>query len=264
MISLTGFLLTLQPSETVAEKPNNQNETSAKTEINLWDRLWYRDDQLAFELLEGGDAETAAQLFQDEKWKSIANYRNGEWGPALNGFANDLSADGFYNQANSLAQLGSLNEAIEKYDRALELNPKDDDAQFNRDLIEELLQKQQEQQKEEKKDNEGQQSESPDQSNQDDGEQADDPSSDAPYQENQQQQTEGADPEETDKSQSDGELTKDEQLALNEEEQKQALEQWLRRVPDNPGGLLKRKFRYETEQRLRKGDYRYRQSEEPW
>ena len=175
-----------------------------------------------------------------------------------------MSADGFYNQANSLAQLGSLNEAIEKYDRALELNPKDDDAQFNRDLIKKLLQKQQEQQKEEKKDNEGQQSESPDQSNQDDGEQADDPSSDAPYQENQQQQTEGADPEETDKSQSDGELTKDEQLALNEEEQKQALEQWLRRVPDNPGGLLKRKFRYETEQRLRKGDYRYRQSEEPW
>ena len=151
MISLTGFLLTLQPSETVAEKPNNQNETSAKTEINLWDRLWYRDDQLAFELLEGGDAETAAQLFQDEKWKSIANYRNREWGPALNGFANDLSADGFYNQANSLAQLGSLNEAIEKYDRALELNPKDDDAQFNRDLIKELLQKQQEQQKKKKK-----------------------------------------------------------------------------------------------------------------
>ena len=264
LISLTGFLLTLQPSETVAEQPNSQNETSSETEINLWDRLWYRDDQLAFELLEKGDAEKAAQLFQDQKWKSIANYRNREWGPALNGFANDLSADGFYNQANSLAQLGSLNEAIEKYDRALELNPKDDDAQFNRDLIKELLQKQQEQQNEETKDNAGQQSESPNQSDQDKGEQADDPSSDAPYEENQQQQTEGANPEEKDKGQSEGELNKDEQLALNEEEQKQALEQWLRRVPDNPGGLLKRKFRYETEQRLRKGDYRYRQGEEPW
>ena len=31
---------------------------------------------------------------------------------------------------------------------------------------------------------------------------------------------------------------------LSEEEQ-QALEQWLRQVPDNPGGLLKRKFQYE-------------------
>ncbi len=267
LISFAGFLLTLQFNDTVAGVANSQNEILSNTEANLWSRLWFRDDQLAFELLEKGDAKTAAHLFQDEKWKSVANYRNKEWGPALNGFSSDLSADGLYNQANSLAQLGSLNEAIEKYDRALELNPEDDDARFNRDLVKELLQKQQEQQKEKTKDNEGQQSESPDQkdqSDQDDGEKADDPSADAPYEENRQQQNEGDNPEETDKGQSEGKSNEDEQLALNEEEQKQALEQWLRRVPDNPGGLLKRKFRYETEQRLRKGDYRYRQGEEPW
>ena len=267
LISFAGFLLTLQFNDTVAGVANSQNEILSNTEANLWSRLWFRDDQLAFELLERGDAKTAAHLFQDEKWKSVANYRNKEWGPALNGFSSDLSADGLYNQANSLAQLGSLNEAIEKYDRALELNPEDDDARFNRDLVKELLQKQQEQQKEKTKDNEGQQSESPDQkdqSDQDDGEKADDPSADAPYEENRQQQNEGDNPEETDKGQSEGKSNEDEQLALNEEEQKQALEQWLRRVPDNPGGLLKRKFRYETEQRLRKGDYRYRQGEEPW
>ena len=267
LISFAGFLLTLQFNDTLAGVANSQNEILSNTEANLWSRLWFRDDQLAFELLEKGDAKTAAHLFQDEKWKSVANYRNKEWGPALNGFSSDLSADGLYNQANSLAQLGSLNEAIEKYDRALELNPEDDDARFNRDLVKELLQKQQEQQKEKTKDNEGQQSESPDQkdqSDQDDGEKADDPSADAPYEENRQQQNEGDNPEETDKGQSEGKSNEDEQLALNEEEQKQALEQWLRRVPDNPGGLLKRKFRYETEQRLRKGDYRYRQGEEPW
>ncbi len=267
LISFAGFLLTLQFNDTLAGVANSQNEILSNTEANLWSRLWFRDDQLAFELLEKGDAKTAAHLFQDEKWKSVANYRNKEWGPALNGFSSDLSADGLYNQGNSLAQLGSLNEAIEKYDRALELNPEDDDARFNRDLVKELLQKQQEQQKEKTKDNEGQQSESPDQkdqSDQDDGEKADDPSADAPYEENRQQQNEGDNPEETDKGQSEGKSNEDEQLALNEEEQKQALEQWLRRVPDNPGGLLKRKFRYETEQRLRKGDYRYRQGEEPW
>ncbi len=37
-------------------------------------------------------------------------------------------------------------------------------------------------------------------------------------------------------------------------EKQQALEQWLRRVPDDPGGLLQRKFRYETIQRLREGE----------
>ncbi len=27
------------------------------------------------------------------------------------------------------------------------------------------------------------------------------------------------------------------------------LQQWLRRVPDDPGGLLKQKFRYQSQQR---------------
>ncbi len=33
----------------------------------------------------------------------------------------------------------------------------------------------------------------------------------------------------------------------NEEEQRQALEQWLRQIPDNPGELLGRKFWYEQQ-----------------
>ena len=32
-------------------------------------------------------------------------------------------------------------------------------------------------------------------------------------------------------------------------EQQQALEQWLRRIPDDPGGLLRRKFRYQYQRR---------------
>ena len=48
----------------------------------------------------------------------------------------------------------------------------------------------------------------------------------------------------------------EEQLARFNEalEAQQALEQWLRRVPDDPGGLLRRKFRYQTIQRLRNGE----------
>ena len=36
--------------------------------------------------------------------------------------------------------------------------------------------------------------------------------------------------------------------ALDSEEQ-QAAEQWLRRIPDDPGGLLRRKFLYQYRQR---------------
>ncbi len=30
-----------------------------------------------------------------------------------------------------------------------------------------------------------------------------------------------------------------------QQEEQQAMEQWLRRIPDDPGGLLRRKFRYQ-------------------
>ncbi len=49
---------------------------------------------------------------------------------------------------------------------------------------------------------------------------------------------------------------KNEQAAQNQdnlsEEQKQALEQWLRRVPDDPGGLLRNKFKYQYLQNRQK------------
>ena len=34
-----------------------------------------------------------------------------------------------------------------------------------------------------------------------------------------------------------------------EKQAQQELEQWLRRVPDDPGGLLREKFRYQSRQR---------------
>ena len=46
--------------------------------------------------------------------------------------------------------------------------------------------------------------------------------------------------------------------ALNEEEMdeaEQALEQWLRKVPDDPGGLLRQKFRYESDRNKRNREY---------
>jgi Ca-activated chloride channel family protein len=39
----------------------------------------------------------------------------------------------------------------------------------------------------------------------------------------------------------------------NEEEQHQALEQWLRQIPDNPGELLRRKFWYEQQSHQAQG-----------
>jgi len=38
-------------------------------------------------------------------------------------------------------------------------------------------------------------------------------------------------------------------IESGDEERDQAMEQWLRRIPDDPSGLLRQKFRYESQQR---------------
>ena len=65
-------------------------------------------------------------------------------------------------------------------------------------------------------------------------------------------------------------LTEEQEAEENEaenaerDEKQEALEQWLRRVPDDPGGLLRRKFQHETKQRLRQGDYSNREQDQIW
>jgi Ca-activated chloride channel family protein len=45
-------------------------------------------------------------------------------------------------------------------------------------------------------------------------------------------------------------------------EKDQAMQQWLRRVPDDPSGLLREKFRYES--RLRQQQGKSRESKQIW
>ena len=57
---------------------------------------------------------------------------------------------------------------------------------------------------------------------------------------------------------SDDEKDKNEAQALESQEQptteqQQANEQWLKRIPDDPAGLLKRKFKYQYGQRNPQG-----------
>ena len=46
------------------------------------------------------------------------------------------------------------------------------------------------------------------------------------------------------------------QSALHSKTPMQAMKQWLQRVPDDPGGLLRRKFQLEYQRRQQQGDRR--------
>jgi Ca-activated chloride channel family protein len=210
-------------------------------EASVWADLWQRSDQQAAQALEEGRHEDAARLADDPMIRGNAQYRNGDFNSA--GQAYDLGgdADSHYNRGNALARQSRFEEAIAAYDEALSSEPEMEDALYNKALLEELLKQQQEQQQEqseqEQQDGESQDGESEQgDSEEQDGEQQED------GEQSEQQESEGD--EEAEQQPTEAELSEE-----MTPEERQAVEQWLRRIPDDPGGLLRRKFLLEYQRR---------------
>jgi Ca-activated chloride channel family protein len=211
---------------------------------SAWDDLWQRSDQQAVEALEEGRLEDAARLAKDPIIRGNAQFENGDFNAASQAYGFSDTADGHYNRGNALARQSRFEEAITAYDQALLGEPEMEDALFNKQLLEELMQQQQEQQQ---KDSEEQQ----------DGESQDGESEqgESEQQDGEQQEGESEQGEQQDGEQSEGDEAAEQQQTeaeLSEEmspEERQAVEQWLRRIPDDPGGLLRRKFLLEYQRR---------------
>jgi len=238
----------------------------ANPALQLWEGLWQRSDQRGAAALRHGEPEKAVTLFEDhEQWRSAAQYRSGDYVNALSGFRNDPGLTGRYNQGNALARMGEYEAALAQYDQVLSARPGHEDAAFNKDLIERLLQEQQQAQQQQNQDQQSQ-------ANNDSSDQQQSDQQNEQDQSDQQQQSEDSEQRENEESQSEpqeeqGEQQQTAQAQQDEasrDEKQDALEQWLRRVPDDPGGLLRRKFSHETKQRLRRGDFENRQGDKIW
>ncbi len=218
---------------------------STDVRAGLWNDLWSSRDQQAQAALLEERAADAAVLAEDPAIAGEAFYRSGDFSragqawsvPARRDDLPGIQVDNHYNRGNAMAQAREFEAAIAAYDAALELDPQMQDAVFNRDLVEQMKQ-QQEQQQQDQENQQGEDSEEGEQSGQgqqgdeqQDGEQGDE-ESDEPGEGEQQGQP---NPSEIEENWS--------------EEDAQAMEQWLRRIPDDPGGLLRRKFRNQHQRR---------------
>jgi Ca-activated chloride channel family protein len=212
-----------------------------------WEDAWQSKDQQAYRALLQDDAETAAALAEDPALSGDAWFRSGEFANALDSWSMVASADGFYNRGNALAHMGEYEAAIEAYDEALALQPGMADALHNKSVVEQLKEQQEQQQQEGEQGDSGEGDTSDEQQ---EGEQSEESES-GESQEGEQEQQEG----EQESEQGEGEMSDQQgepQMDYAEawsEEDAQAMEQWLRRIPDDPGGLLRRKFRNQHQRR---------------
>lgn len=215
--------------------------------------LWLRPDQQGQRLLQQQRPAEAARHFQDPQWKGMALYQAGDYAGAAREFARANSASAHYNRGNALARSGELDAAVDAWEQALELEPELEAAQANKTLVEQLLRRQPEpapapdtpeEQPQGRPDlptdsaSNGQQSSSSD-SSKGDAKAGDSEDSSTPAE----QRQAAGDP-------ADEDTTRPPQRPADsnlDAEQRQALEQWLRQIPDNPSELLRRKFWYEQQ-----------------
>ncbi len=99
-----------------------------------WSGLWLTPDQLGQRQLNRGEFEAAATSFRDPMWQGVAWFRAGEFEKAERSFARVATPEAEYNRGNCLIMRGKYEEAIERFDRALELRPDWEQAQVNREI----------------------------------------------------------------------------------------------------------------------------------
>ncbi len=223
-----------------------------------WRNLWQTPDQRGAEAMGESQYGEAARLFESTDWRGAASYRGGNYEAAIASFAANPTADGHYNRGNALALSGNYAEAITAYNIALGLDGTHAEALQNKEIVEQLLQEQEaeegEQDEGDSEDSDSQQnSESESDQQEENSEQQDQESQEGDQEQQEQDQQQQDAPEEQESSESNSEQNTASETENQEFEEQQALEQWLRRIDDDPGELLRRKFRYQYRKRQLEG-----------
>lgn len=223
--------------------------------------LWLRPDQQGQRLLEQKKPLQAVQHFEDPMWQGIALYQAGDYAAAAERFAEVNSASAHYNRGNALAMAGELEAAIDAYEQALERQPELQAAAQNKALIEQLLEEQHEQshatpERPPEAENPAPDAQSPGSTPPQGAPGATRPAQDpsgasTPAGEVSPQPAQQPDAPPTAPGEPEAAPATDPApsgIRPIEEEHRQALEQWLKQIPDNPSELLRRKFWYEQQQ----------------
>lgn len=227
-----------------------------------WKDLWSNKNQQGVQAFVTDEFDEAANLFEDGNWRAASFYRNGDYQSALNELNAQSGLNATYNKANTLAQLKRYADAIDAYDEVLAEQPDHTDALFNKAIVQNLLEEQEKMQPEDQEENEqgqeqeqdeSEQSQSEQQQNQEQAQQSEQDQENSEQPPEQQEESEVTDSDAGQEQENEEEQEgPDPETAQTQEsaEEEQAMQQWLGRIEDDPGELLRNKFRYQTQQLL--------------
>ncbi|MBU2892068.1 VWA domain-containing protein [Colwellia sp. D2M02] len=145
-------------NSTVNSTVNNTDTSNALTQSqsqqknSIWQNLWKTKDQQAQQQFNQQQYNNAAEQFEHPQWQGSAHYKAGNYPQALKAFEQDNSANGLYNQGNSLAQMQQYDEAIERYQQALKQDPDLADAKKNLETVKQAKAAQEKQQQQQQSD----------------------------------------------------------------------------------------------------------------
>ena len=260
----TVALISFLPSSNAWAENADVTETASRLQqVAWWQRPFLTREQQAQQLFERGAFEAAASKFSQVERQGDAWYRAGDYANAVAAYSQSSTPEAAYNRGNALAHLGELDAAIAAYEDALAQRPNWTEAAENKALIEQLRDQQQQ-------DSEGESEQQQDSSESDE---ADEDQHDQ-QQQNQDQEQEGeqdSSPEQQDENGQDEDAEADQQEQQQEPtpaegedaearpealdvddlsaEEREELEQILRRLQDDPTLLLQNRLRREAERR---------------
>lgn len=213
-----------------------------------WPNFWSNANQQASQAFNQENFPDAVFLFKDISWRAAANYRQGNYEAALIDLSklNDITS--LYNRANALAMLYRLNEAIDIYRSVLNLDPDHTEATKNLEIIAALqarltddpgsdidMDRKEGEEAEAMEADESQEITGATNGQENEKNQKDTSESIS------QQENQNADGNNGDSHIEDPESAEEQEFNASIE-QELSLQQWLGRIKDDPGTLLKNKF----------------------
>ncbi|MCC5855944.1 MAG: tetratricopeptide repeat protein [Idiomarina sp.] len=261
-LGMIAMLSLLMPPQVMAS-------TKSQASTSWLQQIFQNRSQQAQNAYTAQDFDTAERRASDPMMRGMALYRQGRFEEAALEFARLDTPDAHYNRGNSLAYAGDIEQAILAYKEALSLRPDWSEAYDNKTLLEQLQSEQGNEggdspqngdQTHEDLANDGDEADQQPEESEQESEADDSDSTDGSQDQttesqssDEQQEQEPREQDPVEQRQDDtGELIDEQALPdfddLSEEEREQ-LEQLMRRLQDDPAWLLRNRLRMEAERR---------------